>query len=551
MLLPMRLYSVLFFSLFIMGVFTFYHLIQQVSSKSKFPLVARVDHMDLGSINQLQPSSDLSLALRLPTRNDSNLSSIEETISVLRKVNPGNDWLVSFDAMETQNILGDLSTVGLSLVGQIPELGMVRFSIINYPKAIPVLQQFIESESLSPNYPLRQPIAPRHEEVFEGIEFSDSFIDWMGGNSIREGFGHGIKIALIDSGVDPSHPVLADVSIRQMNEHHQLQSEGSTGISHGTALASVIAGQTDTYSGVSPGSEILSYQVLDKLGNTDSYTVANAIVSAVHSGADIINLSLGGEAGSEVLREAVSYALKSGVPVVAAVGNDGQGLVNYPAVYDGVIGVTAVGTSGRIANFANFGEGVDVAAPGVGVLTAWGAEDMGHFSGTSVSAALVTGAIAAELSRQPDLTPSQLEDLLEEFSNDAEKPGFDAIAGHGILSLARLENKNNLSYTDPAFIGYHFEHLDGINSGTLPFQALIQNQGNTWLNGLRLELNYLGIKKSILLDNLAPGEIRAEQLFLQGSDHDGTIEVNACLNLPSGMEDNRLENNSRKSVLKF
>ena len=165
-------------------------------------------------------------------------------------------------------------------------------------------------------------------------------------------------------------------------------------------MASVIASHTDSYSGVAPGCEILSYRVIDDSGYTDSYTVASAIISAVKDGADVINLSLGGETVSEVLKASVSYANNHGIPVIAAVGNEGVGYVNFPAAYEGVIGVASVGANGRIANFSNFGKGVDLAAPGTGVLTASDSADVGIFTGTSISTAIVTGAVAMELSRR-------------------------------------------------------------------------------------------------------------------------------------------------------
>ena len=95
----------------------------------------------------------------------------------------------------------------------------------------------------------------------------------------------------------------------------------------------MIAGQGDVVTGIAPAAEILSYRVTDREGISDSFTVASAILHAIEDGADVINISLGGEEGSEVLRRAVSYALEQGIPVVASVGNDGIGLVNYPAAY--------------------------------------------------------------------------------------------------------------------------------------------------------------------------------------------------------------------------
>ena len=76
----------------------------------------------------------------------------------------------------------------------------------------------------------------------------------------------------------------------------------------------------------------------------------------------------------------------------------------YPARYEDVIGVSSIDANGRVSSFSNYGNGVDIAAPGVGVLTAWDNDDFAYFSGTSVSTAFVTGALASEMSRNPLLS---------------------------------------------------------------------------------------------------------------------------------------------------
>lgn len=468
------------------------------------------------------------------------------------EANPQNDWLLSLNKEERKGITGIQKRIGLQVKDQIPELGIVRVSVLDYNKALPILKEFSKDEKLGFNFPLRQPVPPRKEVTSDVAEFSNSFIEWMGGNARRDEFGNGVKIALLDSGVDSSHPLLNGVVIRQKDFLPKLQDSTSRKVNaHGTAIASVVSSRASSYSGIAPGSEILSYRVIDELGKTDSFTVASAIVSAVQDGADVINLSLGGEHGSEVLKQAVHYALENGVPLVASVGNEGVGLVNYPAAYDGVIGVTSLSPNGRVTSFSNFGQGVDLAAPGSGVLTAWESSEMVHFSGTSISAAMVTGAIAVELARTPSLSPLEIDRLLRNSCIEAERPGFDSISGYGALSLSRLENQNNPNYCDPALVGYHFEHSDGLNAGTLPFDVMIQNQGNTWVGNLSLHVNYLAMNKSFRIDNLAPGELRMEKLYLQGAEFDDTVEIEARLVLPSGMNDARLDNNKRKSVIKF
>ena len=142
-------------------------------------------------------------------------------------------------------------------------------------------------------------------------------------------------------------------------------------------------------------------------------------------------------------------------------------------------------------------------------------------------------------------------DLLKKFSNEAERPGYDHLSGYGILSLSRLEQRDNPSFSDPALVGYHFEHLDGLDTGTVPFQVIVQNQGNTWMNEATLHVNYLGLNKSFLINNLGPGEIRSERLYLQGYELVNSLQIYSSIRLPAGFQDHRVENNERVSVIKF
>ena len=476
-----------------------------------------------------------------------NQSSVRDFDDLLKQVNPENDWVLSLSKESIENLRKNASTSGIKLVESLAELGIVRVKISDTAKALPLLNEYIYKDQLSPNYLMRQPLPPRKEMILNEASFSDSYIKWLGGGEDRTNLGAGVKLALLDSGVDLSHPMLAGVSIKQKN---LLGNDWEEGQGHGTALASVMAGTNSGVQGIAPRSEILSYRVIDKTGKTDSYTVASGIVKAVQDGARVINLSLGAKHGNDVLKQAVEYARENGVNIIAAVGNDGEGLVNFPAAYDGVIGVSSVGKSGQISSFSNYGEGVDIVAPGVGVLAAWELQEMVSFSGTSVSSAIVSASIAAELSKDSTLTSHEVENLLLRYANEAGKPGYDLIAGHGVLSLGRLENKDNKNYSDPALVGYYFGD-SGVAPGTVPFEVIIQNQGNTWLDNLSLEVSYLGTKKKFRYNNLAPAETRTEKLYLQGSEVDGFLQIDSRLITSSATKDDRPENNVRKSTIRF
>ncbi len=482
---------------------------------------------------------------------DYNNSNEEEFLTLLQQANPQNDWVVSTNDPAVAKIIENPEAFGLEVIDELSDLAAIRLRIVNPKAAYPSLLGLIEREVIGVNFPIRQPLPPRTEVVNESHIFSGSFLEWLGGSSERNHFGAGVKVAVIDSGIDSNHPSLSKTNVK-LNKSFYADTLGeiSADNSHGTAIASVIAGQGDVVTGIAPAAEILSYRVTDREGISDSFTVASAILHAIEDGADVINISLGGEEGSEVLRRAVSYALEQGIPVVASVGNDGIGLVNYPAAYDGVIGVTSVGVSGAVANFSNFGDGVDFGAPGVGVLTASDSQDMANFSGTSISAAMVTGAIAMQLGIDPGLSPAEIEKLLVKFSNESGKPGRDKVSGHGVLSLARLENQNNPDYTDAAISGFYFDLPKGSSAGTIPFDVVIQNQGNTYLNNLSLDVNYLGTNRKFLIGGLARGEVRTEKLYVQGSEFGKELKISATLK-QNDFPDSNSKNNQRISVFKF
>ncbi|MDG1132207.1 MAG: S8 family serine peptidase [Opitutales bacterium] len=512
--------------------------LKQISLKNKQPHQAPLPNFNAGG--EVVPF-EYSLLEEI------NQTSVKEFDDLLKQLNAGNDWVLCLDEASLENLAVNASISGIKLVESLPELGVIRVKILDTKKALPLLIEYISNNQISPNYTMRQPLPPRKELVLDEASFSDSYIKWLGGRDDRANLGTGVKVALLDSGVDLSHPMLAGASIKQTN---LLTNNGIAGVGHGTALASVMVGTTSGNQGIAPRSEILSYRVIDKTGKADSYTVASGIVKAVQDGARVINLSLGAEYGSDVLKHAVGYARENGVSIVAAVGNDGEGLVNFPAAYDGVIGVSSVGKNGQVSSFSNYGKGVDIAAPGVGVLAAWELQERVSFSGTSVSTAIVSASIAAELSNDPNLTSHDAEDLLLRHANESGRPGFDLIAGHGILSLGRLENRTNEYYSDPALVGYYFGE-SGVISGTVPFEVIIQNQGNTLLNNLNLEVEYLGSVNKFRVNNLAPAEIRSEKLYLQGSDVDGFLKIDSRLIISSGTKDDRPENNFRKSTIRF
>jgi subtilisin family serine protease len=241
--------------------------------------------------------------------------------------------------------------------------------------------------------------------------------------------GKGVRIAVIDTGVDVDHPDLRGQIARVGNFVEQGE-QGFTSDIHGTAVAGVIAASTNNQVGivgVAPQSEIYALKACwPKAPGTreavcDSYTLARAIDFAIAQGARILNFSLAGP-HDPLLARLIGVALQRGIVVVAADAGDGRR--TFPATLQGVIGVLGadqVDTHPRASPS-------DVGAPSADILSTVPHGSYDFFSGSSLAAAQVSGVAALLLERQPQLTPSQIADLLRRTSRHHSPAQIDACA---------------------------------------------------------------------------------------------------------------------------
>jgi type VII secretion-associated serine protease mycosin len=240
--------------------------------------------------------------------------------------------------------------------------------------------------------------------------------------------GAGVTVAVIDSGVDAAHPDLDGAVVRgsefttvyderEFVETHPEHQRDCVG--HGTAVAGLVAARRadDRMTGVAPDATIYPVRLADGVGEGSDRMLAAAIDDAIDAGADVINLSLADPNDREPVRDAIQRALDADIVVVAAVGNEGNANVSggkmYPAAYDGVLGVGAVGIDGQPLDESNAGDWVDIAAIGEDVvLVAPGGEGYRLDSGTSFAAAQVSGAAALVRSRFPELSAEEVAERL-------------------------------------------------------------------------------------------------------------------------------------------
>ncbi|NOT04175.1 MAG: S8 family serine peptidase [Anaerolineales bacterium] len=275
-----------------------------------------------------------------------------------------------------------------------------------------------------------------------------------------------VLVAVIDSGVEVTHPDLSN-SIWQNPAESGLDANGADKHTnnidddnngyvddwqgwnmvagnnnigddqgHGTHLAGIIGAQANNgigIAGIAPNARILPIKVLDNNGYGTHAMVAEGIVYAVDMGARVINLGFGGTGSSDILQNAIDYALAHNVIVVAAGGNKGDNTIYYPAGYSGVIAVSAVDNSFVPAPFSSYGDHISISAPGVDIKSTFPGGTYSLASGTSMSSAHVSG-VAVLLAGQSQFSDGNfLTSALFNKALDLGAAGRDPYFGYGVV----------------------------------------------------------------------------------------------------------------------
>lgn len=250
--------------------------------------------------------------------------------------------------------------------------------------------------------------------------------------------GHDVRIAVIDSAIDISHPELAHSSLEVIDVSDSWDGKPTA---HGTSIAGIIvAGASLT--GVAPDAYLIGVTAFspDSTGQArgNSWTVAKGMDAAWRAGAQVFNLSFAGPPDPLVENE-LNGAARRGIIAFAAAGNDGpKASPLYPAAYVSTVAVTATDADDAIYDRANGGDYVAVAAPGVDILALAPGGSFAFSSGTSLAAAHASGLAALALSAAPNLKPRQIEELIAGTSKDLGAPGRDPVFGAGIPDARRL-----------------------------------------------------------------------------------------------------------------
>lgn len=372
--------------------------------------------------------------------------------------------------------VGQLSAASDLIVRRtIPQLGIVVAEMANHPAspaqagpdtalaaAAAALSATAGVEWAEPNYTLALDLVPNDPRfaVYQTTYISN-YLQMPAAWDVTLGRPE-IIVAILDTGVNLNHEDLAasiwtnplEISNNGLDDDHngfvddihgwnfaQNSNAVADDYGHGTHVAGIAAAGTNNgvgIAGMAGGARIMPVKVFPPPPNViGTYAdLIMGIIYATDNGAHVINMSLGATSYSRGEEAAVNYAWAHGAVVVAAAGNQGSNIYHYPAAHLNVIAVAATNGLDQRASFSNWGDFVDVAAPGDWVYSTLN-NSYGYMSGTSMASPHVAGLAALILARNSQLTNAQVRQIIEENADDRGDVGWDPYFGHGRINGRR------------------------------------------------------------------------------------------------------------------
>ena len=257
---------------------------------------------------------------------------------------------------------------------------------------------------------------------------------WMTSKGAKD-----VIVAVVDTGVDSNHRDLQGKLLKGYNVFDKNQPPKDE-VGHGTHVAGIIGATVNNgegIAGITWYNPILPVKALDNNGSGTSYSVAEGIIWATDNGAKVINMSLGNYVDGAFLHDAVKYAYDRDVVLIAATGNDNTRRPGYPAAYPEVFAVSATDANQKRASFSNYGNYVDVVAPGTSIASTYPNNQYAALSGTSMACPHVSALAALIRSVNPSLKNTEVYDIMRQSVVDLGTPGKDMYYGYGEIDVAQ------------------------------------------------------------------------------------------------------------------
>lgn len=454
---------------------------------------------------------------------------------------PGQRALIFKDREALERFLAQAGE-RVKVLGRIDALNALHIGFLNPDDLAELLDG---KEEISMIFPAFVP-NPKPGVVQDGVVgVGSDLLRVLGITTDNSNWGKGVLVAILDTGVSANSAFGSKITALNLVA---LPADLADWNGHGTAVASMIIGKDRLTPGVAPGVAILSVRIADDLGDSNSMLIAQGIVAAVDAGANIINISLGSYGDSVLIRNAITYANKAGVVITAAAGNEGLDRLAYPAANEGVIAVGAVDAKGTALAFSNSGKSLAAAAPGYEVNAAWTGDQAVGFTGTSASAPIMAGAIAAAMSSTGTVQRSAWDatTLVLSKLDDVGAPGTDTATGGGTLDVGRVMNANTRGIYDAAVASNYVV----APTASVPYpqlQVVIQNVGTEMLVNAGVQVITSAGSTPFNITTLLPNAIQTFTIPLPASSWNSAVPLkfDSSVRLYTGQADANPSNNRR------
>jgi len=301
------------------------------------------------------------------------------------------------------------------------------------PSAIDALQKNPEVAYIELDYevrviPLAKPALPPQpaQETPWGVSKIGAPQVWT------EYKGTGIKVAILDTGIDTKHPDLKVVGGATFVTGTKSYNDDN---GHGTHVAGIVAALDNDIGvvGVAPEAALYAVKVLNRQGSGWVSDIIAGIEWSITNKMQVISMSFGSTSDSQSLHDECDKAYSVGIVLVAAAGNNGPGenTITYPAKYTSVIAVGATDESDVVADWSSRGPELELTAPGVNIYSTYKGSTYKTLSGTSMACPHVTGTVALILCKNPSLKPDEVRGILRETAVDLGTLGWDSAYGYG------------------------------------------------------------------------------------------------------------------------
>lgn len=304
---------------------------------------------------------------------------------------------------------------------------------------VDLIQHFAPIDNVAyaePNYIMMQNETTPNDLYYQRYQWNLPLIEAEAGWKITQG-NDTVKIAVVDTGVDLEHPDLVKRLTTGFNALTE-SSDADDDNGHGTHVAGIIASEVNNHEGIAGltwFNPIIPVKVMGEEGYGSTFDIAKGIIWATNQGARVINLSLGNYQHSDMLKDAIDYAFKRDVVLIAASGNDNTSQPSFPAAYPQVLSVAAVDYYGDRADFSNYGDYIDVSAPGVQIASTYFNKQYAALSGTSMAAPHVSALAGLIRSINPELRNKEVMEIIKNTTVDLGDKGKDIYFGEGLIDI--------------------------------------------------------------------------------------------------------------------